>query len=44
MKKYKKADDIPDNEVPINFDWTDIKGVDYTNKPRHQGVCGSCYA
>ena len=41
--KYTSADQIPDDQVPANFDWRDIQGFDFTNKHRNQGHCGSCY-
>jgi hypothetical protein len=43
QKKYPDAQSIPDSELPENFDWRDIKGVDFTSKHRDQGHCGSCY-
>ena len=41
--KYSSADEIPDSELPENFDWRDIQGYDFTNEHRNQGHCGSCY-
>ena len=43
QKKYSSADQIPDNELPENFDWRNVGGHDFTNKHRDQGPCGSCY-
>jgi hypothetical protein len=43
QKKYPSADKIPDEEVPANFDWRNVQGVDFTNIHRDQGHCGSCY-
>lgn len=43
QKKYSSADKITDEELPANFDWRNIKGVDFTNQHRDQGHCGSCY-
>lgn len=42
-KKYKSADDIPDSEIPDQYDFTNIDGYDFTNPVRDQGACGSCY-
>lgn len=42
MKKYSDADGIPDSEIPENFDWRNIKGINFMNGHRHQGSCGSC--
>ena len=28
MKKYPKAEDIPDSQLPQQFDWRDVKGYD----------------
>jgi hypothetical protein len=43
MKTYASADEIPDSELPNNFDWRNVGGVDFTNKHRDQKACGSCY-
>ena len=43
QKKYSSADKIPDEELTANWDWRDVKGVDFTSKHRDQGHCGSCY-
>ena len=32
--KYANPGDIPDAELPENFDWRDVAGVDFTNKHR----------
>lgn len=34
QEKYQDASAIPDSELPENFDWRDIKGVDFTSKHR----------
>ena len=34
MKKYPKAEDIPDSQLPQQFDWRDVKGYDFTSKIR----------
>jgi len=44
QKKYATADAIPDSELPKNFDWRNIKGVNFTNQHRDQGHCGNCYS
>jgi hypothetical protein len=31
MKKYQKAEDIPDSELPETLDWRNIDGVDFTS-------------
>ena len=43
MKKYKKSSDIPDSEIPDNFDWRNFKGYDFTGDVLDQRACGSCY-
>ena len=43
QKKYKSANDIPDSEIPQNYDFRNINGYDFTNRVRDQEVCGSCY-
>ena len=43
QKKYSTADQIPDSELPENFDWRNVGGFDFTNEHRNQGHCGSCY-
>ena len=40
---YKHPDDIPDEELPLEWDWRKVNGVNYVNPPRGQGRCGSCY-
>lgn len=30
--------------LPRNFDWRDVQGVDYVSPVRDQGFCGSCYS
>ena len=42
-KKYKTADEIPDKEIPDQYDYTNLDGYDFTNSVRDQGACGSCY-
>jgi hypothetical protein len=42
-KKYKSADEIPDELIPESYDMRNIDGFDFTNPLRDQGACGSCY-
>ena len=42
-KKYKTAEEIPDDELPQTYDFTNIDGFDFTGPVRDQGACGSCY-
>ncbi|XP_068242940.1 dipeptidyl peptidase 1-like [Palaemon carinicauda] len=45
-----KASPITDEQrsamenLPLNFDWRDVDGVDYVSPIRDQGACGSCYS
>ncbi|XP_013408253.1 dipeptidyl peptidase 1-like [Lingula anatina] len=32
------------NELPLEFDWRNVQGVNYVSPVRNQGSCGSCYA
>ena len=34
MKKYKNAEDIPDNLVPETYDFRNIDGYDFTGEVR----------
>jgi len=43
MKKFAQSSEIPDEDLPENFSWQDIDGYDFTDAPRDQGHCGSCY-
>ena len=42
-KRYNSPDDIPDNEIPESYDFSNIGGYDFTGPIRDQGACGSCY-
>ena len=35
LHKYNHASLIQDDELPENFDWRNMNGVDYTNEVRH---------
>lgn len=35
---YTHIDDIPDEEVPDQWDWRDVNGVNYMNKARMQVI------
>ena len=43
MKKYESSEQIPDDELPENFDWRDVGGYDFLGPVRNQHGCGSCY-
>jgi len=43
QREYKTADEIPDWEVPNQFDWRNQRGYDFTGNLRDQAECGSCY-
>ena len=34
QEKYPDANSIPDGELPANFDWRNVQGVDFTSKHR----------
>ena len=42
-KKYAKAEEIPDEELPANFDWRNIEGYNFAGPVKDQKGCGSCY-
>jgi hypothetical protein len=43
MKKYEKAEAIPDSDLPESMDFRDVDGYDFTSYYRNQEHCGSCY-
>lgn len=41
-----KVADIPEvdlDEIPAEYDWRNVSGVNYVSPVRNQGGCGSCY-
>jgi len=42
-QQYGKASEIPDAELPEQFDLRNVDGYDFTGAVRNQGACGSCY-
>jgi C1A family cysteine protease len=45
ISKYidKELDEIDINQLPKNWDWRDVGGVNFVPEPRRQQNCGSCY-
>ena len=43
MNNFKKPDDIPNKNVPDNYDFRNLNGYDFTGPLRDQAECGSCY-
>jgi len=41
--KYSRNDEIQNDELPLEWDWRNIDGYDFTGNLRDQGPCGSCY-
>lgn len=41
--KYRTASNIPDAELPKQFDLRNVNGIDFTGEIRNQQKCGSCY-
>lgn len=42
-KKYKQAENIPEADLPDNFDLRKQGGFDFTAPIKDQKKCGSCY-
>jgi len=34
LKQFSRAEDIPDEDVPMQFDWRNIEGYDFTGRVR----------
>mmetsp|Transcript_42347 Transcript_42347/g.64975 ORF Transcript_42347/g.64975 Transcript_42347/m.64975 type:complete len:235 (+) Transcript_42347:945-1649(+) len=43
MLKYKSPDEIPDSSIPLEYDYRNLSGYDFTGPVRDQEECGSCY-
>ena len=39
----ESSEQMPDGEVPKEWDWSDVDGVDFTGRDVDQKGCGSCY-
>jgi C1A family cysteine protease len=44
QKYLDKPDTFDLEEMPINFNWEDVMGFDFTGDVKDQKGCGSCYA
>lgn len=43
QNNYKTAAEIPDEQIPVNYDFRDIDGYNFLTDVRDQKHCGSCY-
>jgi hypothetical protein len=43
QKAYKSSSEIPDEELPADFDLRNIEGTNFMGDFVNQGACGSCY-
>ena len=43
QKKYEHSSQIPDDELPMYYDYRNLSGFNFLNDVRNQGACGSCY-
>jgi cathepsin C len=42
MQKFAR-DQVVNDDLPDNFDWRNVSGVNYVSPVRNQQSCGSCY-
>ena len=42
-KEYASAAEIPDEKIPLEYDFRNLDGLNLLTAPRDQGACGSCF-